>query len=250
MNTTSSNGLSRHTEVTFSASIDGTKQRYIEILPENFNTKQKYDVIIGLHGHGANRQQFAKEQRDECAAFRNIAAKYGMIAITPDYRPKTSWMGSKAESDLLDIINKIKNMYIINRIFLIGGSMGGTSALTFSALHSELIDGVTSMNGHANHLEYENFQQAISRSFGGSKKKIPEEYKKRSAEYWPERLTMPIAFTTGGKDKSVPNDSVLRLVAILKKLNPSILLINRPKTGHETNLKDAEKAMEFMVKMA
>jgi len=26
------------------------------------------------------------------------------------------------------------------------------------------------------------------------------EYKNRSAEYWPERLMMPIAFTVGGKD--------------------------------------------------
>ena len=60
--------------------------------------------------------------------------------------------------------------------------------MTFAAIHPERVDGVASMNGTANHLEYENFQDAIAESFGGTKAKIPREYKKRSAEYWPERL--------------------------------------------------------------
>lgn len=250
MSLISKTALCEMKEIVFTSTVDGTKQRYVEILPEDFNPSKKHDVIIGLHGHGSDRWQFAKNSRDECAAFRNIADKYKMIAISPDYRAKTSWMGPKAEADLLDIIKEIKKKYQVDRLFIIGGSMGGTSALTFTALHPELVDGVTSLNGHANHLEYENFQDAIIKSFGGTKKEIPEEYKKRSAEYWPERLTMPVAITVGGKDRSVPPDSVLRLAAVLKKLNPSVLVINRPNVGHKTNLSDSEKAMKFMISKA
>ena len=47
------------------------------------------------------------------------------------------------------------------------------------------------VNGTANHLEYHNFQDAVSEGFGGTKQAIPEEYKRRSAEHWPERYTMP-----------------------------------------------------------
>ena len=36
------------------------------------------------------------------------------------------------------------------------------SSLTFAALHPDLIDGVASLNGTANHLEYEQFQDAIA----------------------------------------------------------------------------------------
>ena len=239
-------GNNKMEDVSFKASLDGSTQRYVLLLPENFKKSEKHDLIIGLHGHGSNRWQFAKDSRDECRAFRDFAAKHNMIAITPDYRAKTSWMGPTAESDMLDIIKKLKSEYKIKRVFLIGGSMGGSSSLTLAALHPKLLDGVTAMNPLANHLEYENFQSAISKSFGGSKKKIPAEYKKRSAEYWPERLTMPIAITVGGKDVSVPPDSVLRLADVLGKIGGKVFVVNRPGTGHSTNYEDAISALEFM----
>ena len=128
--------------------------------------------------------------------------------------------------------------------------MGGSSCLTYAALHPDLLAGVISMNGTANHLEYQNFQDAINASFGGSKQEIPAEYKKRSAEYWPERFTMPIAFTTGGQDKSVPPESVLRLAFILKQLGREPLLIHRPSGGHSTTYEDAVKALEHVIDVA
>jgi len=233
-------------DVSFKAEIDGSKQHYIEILPIDFEKKKKYDLLIGLHGHGSDRWQFAKDQRDECQAFRNFAAKYSMIAISPDYRATTSWMGPKAEADTVQIIDALKQKYTIRHVFLIGGSMGGTSALTFAALHPEKIDAVMSMNGLANHLEYKNFQDAIKKSFEECGTSLEEEKRHRSAKFNSDKLTMPIAFTTGGKDESVPPDSVLELVKILKKKKCKILSIYRPETGHETNLDDAMTALEFM----
>jgi len=85
------------------------------------------------------------------------------------------------------------------------------------------------------------------RKFGGTKAQIPAEYKKRSAEYWPERLTMPIAITVGGKDDIVPPDSVMRLAGVLKKLQPHVLLIVRPATGHTTAYADAKEAFDFVL---
>ncbi len=234
-------------DVSFIAECDGTEQRYMELLPVGFMPDQPRALILGFHGHGSDRKQFAVDPRPECAAFRAFAGKHGMIAVTPDYRACTSWMGPKAEADVLQIIQIMKAKYRVSAVYLCGGSMGGTSALTFAALHPELVAGVMAMNAHVNHLEYENFQDAIAESFGGTKATIPEEYKRRSAEYWPEKLTMPIAFTLGGKDTSVPPVSVLRLAEILKKLGRKILVINRPDTGHDTNLEDSLAALEFMI---
>jgi pimeloyl-ACP methyl ester carboxylesterase len=219
----------------------------MELLPGGFLPDQPHALIFGFHGHGSDRKQFASDPRPECAAFRTFAGQHGMIAITPDYRACTSWMGPKAEADVLQIIKIMKAKYKITQVYLCGGSMGGTSSLTFAALHPELVAGVTALNAHANHLEYENFQDAIAESFGGGKSAIPGEFKWRSAEYWPEKLTMPIAFTVGGKDTSVPPVSVLRLSEILKKLGRKILVINRPETGHDTNLEDSLAALEFMI---
>ena len=233
-------------DVAFKAAIDSTEQHYVEILPVAFDPDKEYDLVIGLHGHGSDRWQFATDTRPECSAFRAFATKYKMIAISPDYRAKTSWMGPKAEADIAQIIIDLKKKYKIKRVYLIGGSMGGTSALTFAALHCDLLDGVTSLNGHANHLEYENFQDVIAESFGGTKDQIPLEYKKRSAEYWPEKLTVPISFTVSGNDKSVPPGSAIRLAEILEKLKRHVMIINRPDAGHSTNFEDAMAAFEFM----
>lgn len=239
--------LGQPKDVSFKAEVDGTEQFYMEMLPDDFNQKKIYDLIIGLHGHGSDRKQFAIDGRTECSSFRAFAEKYGMIAVTPDYRAATSWMGPKAEADTVQIISDLKKKYKINRVFIVGASMGGTSVLTFAALHPDIVDGVTSMNGHANHVEYNQFQDAIATSFGGTKDKMRKEYKKRSAEFYAKILTMPIAFTVSDNDTLVPPASTLRLAKDLKKLKRKILVIDRPTGGHSTSYKDAIEAMEFML---
>ena len=140
--------------------------------------------------------------------------------------------------------------------------MGGAAVLTFTILHPDLVDGVSSQNGMANLLEYKvnvsNIQTAIKNAFGGHKDETPEahkqrdpgEYQKRSAELHPEKFTMPVSFTTGGKDEIVPPDSVSRLAEALRKTNPHVLLIDRPADGHSTNHDDTAAALEFVIEEA
>lgn len=237
-------------DVAFKAKCDGSEQRYVMLLPAGFRDNEPHDALIALHGHGSDRWQFVRDPRDECRAARDVAAKHGMIYVSPDYRARTSWMGPKAEADLLQIIDKLRLRFRVSRVFLCGGSMGGTAALTFAALHPKLIAGVAAMNGTANLLEFEGFQQAISESFGGAKAAIPAEYKRRSAEYWPERLTMPLGLSLGGRDKVVPPDSVRRLSGLLKRLGRDVLLIDRAETGHSTNYTDGTAILEFAIEKA
>jgi predicted esterase len=234
-------------DVAFTAKCDKSEQRYAVIWPEGFQAGQPHDLMIALHGHGSDRWQFAKADVGECRSAREAAAAHHMIYISPDYRATTSWMGPKAEADVVQIIEELKSRYKIGKTIVCGASMGGSSSLSFAVLHPELVDGVVSMNGTANHLEYENFQDAIQASFGGTKQQIPAEYKKRSAEYWPERLTMPIAITASGRDTLVPPQSVLRLAAVVKKLQPNSLLIYRETVGHTTEYKDCKEAFDFVV---
>ena len=237
-------------DIVFTATCDGSEQRYARILPVDFEPGKPVDVLIALHGHGSDRWQFVRNERPECRAVRDVARSRRMILISPDYRAKTSWMGPNAEADLAQIIGDLKQQFMVRRVFLSGASMGGASSLTFAALHPDLIAGVAAMNGTANHVEYDRFQDAISESFGGSKSEIPEEYQKRSAELWPDRFTMPVAVTTGGKDKSVTPHSVLRLAEKLKKSGQKVLSIHRQAGGHSTTYEDAFAAVEFMLRDA
>lgn len=237
-------------DVAFKAACDGSEQRYVLMKPVGFVADRPHDVLIALHGHGSDRWQFAHDARDECRASRDIAARHAMLFVAPDYRAKTSWMGPEAEADLVQIIGDIRRTLRVGRVFVCGASMGGASALTFAAIHPELIDGAAAMNGTANHLEYDQFQEAIAESFGGSKASLVEEYKKRSAEYWPERLTMPVGLATGGRDAIVPPQSVQRLAAMLKRLNRPVLLIHRDAGGHSTTYEDATVILEYMIQNA
>ncbi|NLV43856.1 MAG: alpha/beta fold hydrolase [Candidatus Hydrogenedentes bacterium] len=240
-------GEARIRDVAFISRRDQTEQRYVVVFPEAFREGDRHDVLIALHGHGSDRWQFVKDPRDECRATRDVAAKYKMIFISPDYRAKTSWMGPAAEDDLVQIIGEVKEKYHAGKVYLCGGSMGGTASLTFAVLHPELIAGVASMNGTANLVEYENFQDAIQESYGGTKAEVPEEYKKRSAEFFPARLTMPVGITAGGRDDVVPAASVLRLVKSLDEMGRRVLLVYRETGGHETNYEDASTILEFVL---
>lgn len=237
-------------DVTFMAKSDGTAQKYVLILPEGFDARQSYDLFVALHGHGSDRWQFAKPARAETRAALDAAARNRLIYVSPDYRAPASWMGPKAEADLLQILDDLHAAYRIGRTILAGASMGGSSALTFAAIHPDRIDAVAALNPTANHLEYENFQDAIAASFGGSKRQVPLEYKKRSAEYWPEKLAMPVAIATGGQDSLVPPHSALRLSEILQKIGGRVLHIHRPEGGHETSYEDSVAAYEFAVAAA
>ncbi len=237
-------------DIAFAAECDATTQRYVQMLPTGFDAESPHDVLIALHGHGSDRWQYIRSDRGSCLAARETAQKHGMIYIAPDYRAKTSWMGPKAEADLVQIIGLVKKHYAVRRVFLCGGSMGGSSVLTFTALHPDMVAGVSSFNGTANHIEYANFQDAIRASFGGTKEEIPEEYRKRSAEFFPEKFTMPVAITAGGKDTAVPPDSVMRLAKKLEELGRDVLLLYREDGPHSTTDQDARTALEFMIEHA
>lgn len=236
------------TDLQFKARIDGTVQRYLEMLPAGFDKSQPHSVLIALHGGGADRWQYATAARDECRAARDIAVRYGMVYLCPDLRGAGADMGPKPEADLMQIIRTIRKKYKIDKVFLVGASLGACNSLSFAALHPEMVNGVSAQNAHANY--FEDHDDTVRQSLGGLPKDIPLEYKKRSAEYWPERFTMPVAITVGGQDGVVPPQSARRFIGVLKAIGAKTLLIDRPETGHSTDYDDTIAALDFVVKTA
>lgn len=234
-------------DIAFVAKHDQSEQRYILVLPDGYHPGAAHDLLVCLHGHGSDRWQFVLDARDEARAAREIASKHQMILVSPDYRAKTSWMGPAAEADLVQILQELRQRYSIGRVVVSGGSMGGTSSLTFTALHPDLVSGVVAFNGHANHFEYEGFQEAIRTSFGGTKQEVSDEYRKRSAEFFPERFHLPVAITAGGNDTIVPPGSVMRLGHALQARNAAVMLDFQETRGHETEYNAALQAYTFVV---
>ena len=214
--------------------------------------------MIALHGHGSDRHQYANDPRPECRAARDVAAKHEMIFVSPDYRGN-SWMGPAAEADMVELIGELKQKFKVRKVILVGGSMGGTSVLIFTALHPDLVDGVSSQNGIASLMNYDNafagIADAIKLSYGGKatetltgfRQRDSAEFRKRSALFVPQKFTMPVAITVGGKDTIVPPQSTIALAEAIRKTNPDVLLINREDGGHSTSYEDTTKALEFVI---
>ncbi len=236
----------------FISQLDGTRQLYVLMRPEPWDPKVERHLLIALHGFGGDRWQFAREARGECRAARDTAARYGMLYVSPDYRGN-SRMSPAAEADMIQLINELREEFGVKQVFLTGGSMGATSSLAFTAMHPDLVHGVCALNGVANLFGWgplPEVVEAMVETYGGTPAEVPLVYKARSAEYWPERFTMPVAITTGGKDELDPPASTHRLVSVLQVLERPVLLIHREETGHETNYEDTCTALEFVVKTA
>lgn len=244
-------GFDAPVDCEFIAERDGSSQRYVELRPVGFDPQAEVDVVIALHGHGADRWQYVREERGECRGVRDVAARHGMLFISPDYRAKTSWMGPAAEADLVQLIAILRAGYRVRRVYLAGASMGGTSVLIFAALHPELINGVLSQNGTANMVEYDQFQDAIRASYGGSRADAPAEYRKRSPELAPEKLTMPLSLMVGGRDTIVPPVSVRRLAQKLAdRGHPHLRMIDDLEGGHATGYDETVRGLEFVIQAA
>jgi len=233
-------------DLTITASWDGSQQLSCIVEPAGYDPSVGGDLLIALHGHGADRRQFVEDPRDECRAVREIAAKRGLLLVAPDYRAPDSWMGPAATADLGDLITCLRREREIGALILCGGSMGAAASLAFAVMHPELVQGVVAMNGVADMLEFSNFQEAIRRSYGGAKEDVPHVYRARSAALHPQVLTMPLRLTIGGQDQSTPPASVRRLVAALAPINPRVRLLDRENEGHRTSYEDACDVLEFV----
>jgi len=239
------------TEVAFTAQVDGTTQYYVQLVAPTFDTSKVHDVLIALHGAGFDRWQFATDQRDECRAARAAAASRGMIYISPDYRAPTSFMGIKADADVVQIIRDLRAKYHVGRVFICGASMGGGGCLTFTAVHPDLVSGVASMNGIVNYFEWPGGDWGpIVESFGGTMQQVPDEYRKRSAEFWPGRFTMPVGLAVSANDNVCPPAAVLRFAQALRDSGKSVLLLNDPSAGHATVFANAKAVLDFAIDSA
>ncbi len=234
-------------EVSFQAKCDGTEQKYAILLPENFNPETRHNLLIMFHGmYGDRWQLYELRDHGPSRAIYEIAAENDLIVVTPDYRID-QWMGPRGEADTLQILVDLQRQYLINKVFIAGGSMGGSAVLTLAVRHPYLFDGVMSMNGTANYLEYENYQEYIQKGFEGTKEDIPLEYKNRSAEYWPENIIMPIGMSVGGQDGAVPPHSVTRLAKVLQQIKRRVLFFYRESEGHGTSYEDARAMLKFIM---
>ncbi|MDD4278687.1 MAG: prolyl oligopeptidase family serine peptidase [Candidatus Sumerlaeales bacterium] len=128
------------------SSYDGSQQPYMILTPEK-NDKGETDgvfpLLVALHGYGPDHKAWMGLDTVVEACKRN-----GIILVTPYGRGNWFYRQS-AEQDVLDIIEQVKKDYSIdvNRIALIGHSMGGWGTSWIGLRHPELFSTILPFSG-------------------------------------------------------------------------------------------------------
>ena len=122
--------------VTFHSDIDDTEQPYGLYIPQNYNPKKKYPLVVMLHGAGSNhrlalRRVFGRSNENgendvETSRVFPPLKDVNYIVVSPFARGTMGYQGI-AEKDVLDVVADVKKRFNIDedRMYLTGLSMGG-----------------------------------------------------------------------------------------------------------------------------
>jgi len=213
---------------------------------------------VVLHGHGSTGDQLLTRPDVRQVWLPALeAANLGIVC--PNLRGD-AWMGPGAAADLRDLLTVLRERHGATRIVLIGGSMGGSSALAFAALHPRDIDGVIALcpatdlpdywrwlqqnlDGHPTLAE---IAQAIELHYGSTPDHDPSLFAKHSAVAQHAHLNMPIFLGHGDDDRTIPV-SQSRALAKAMQDQPNLRYAEQPGGDHDAPLVMLPEALAWLL---
>ena len=140
------------------------KIRYRTVLPDNFNPKTAYTVLIMMHGFGGNLNDFngyTTSLHESNIIYVTLQAPYpfeNVIAPLSAFswdifdlnRPWAESMGHDftiLSNYILKLTDELKTKYKVNKVFLAGYSQGGRYAVSIGITNPNKFDGVICFGG-------------------------------------------------------------------------------------------------------
>ncbi len=113
------------------------KMPYSLFVPEGYNPKKKYPLMVALHGLWSNHWQMIRYP-----GLTKLAQEHGYVVVAPMGYNSSGWYGSRgqrsrfsnpnnlgelSEKDVMNVLGIIREEFNVddNRIYLMGHSMGG-----------------------------------------------------------------------------------------------------------------------------
>jgi pimeloyl-ACP methyl ester carboxylesterase len=235
--------------------IDETRQTYLQQVPRDRATVNT--LLIGLHGHGSHQEQLMTPgiYHNALGRMMEIAWQRNVLYVTPEYRGN-SWMNAAAEADITQLIATLRTMYRLTRVVLIGGSMGGTSALIYAALRPAMVDGVIAACPATDmELAYHEFRQgplpeiadAIRASYGSAPDDHDGEFHRRSTRRHATLLSMPITLLHGDADALIDIEHSRALDRRLRAIGAPVTYTEIPGGDHDAPVQLMPDALNAML---
>jgi len=185
---------------TFLSGIDGSVQYYALLPPTNYDSTQKYALILTLHGAGVEAVGLPDSYTQKDWAF---------IVAPTNRRPFGFDWQDWGRLDALEVLDLIKKKYPIdeNRIYLTGHSMGGHGVWHIGLVHSDLFAAIAPSAGWSSFPIYIPWSLQKSLFFGhpdqlGIRDKVLRE--DNPLNLLCNARNLPIYILQGGDDDNVP----------------------------------------------
>lgn len=160
----------------------------------------------------------------------------GFAVLASQYRGNCGGTGREefGGDDVYDVINLIDIMLELNfvknnGVYMLGQSRGGMMTYRACSIDKRIIAAVV-MSGLADcvnmyNTREEGMKKVFHELFGGSPSECPEEFIKRSAVNWAEKINAPILICHGTADSRVKVEQAYRMADALKKAKKEYTLI-------------------------
>lgn len=196
---------------TYISDIDGGGESYFIDVPEGYDSKRTWPLVVQLHGLvglGVPFQQAIPEHREDCITL----APHGKGSI--DFK----WV---AEEEVLRSIREVQQKYSVDaqRICLQGHSMGATGVWSLASHYPQLFWALAASAGNTDHTVWEQLWEAPELPEGsklGPLRKFLEDADS-AITYAPNFLNVHVFCTHGALDDIVPVQHSRNMMEQLRK---------------------------------
>ncbi len=127
---------------------------YTVFVPERYDPTRPWPLVVGLHGggaDGADGKGVIGSGKEFMGFIQGQCEKHGFIAVCPTARA-APWRAAENDAWFLTVIREVQMLYNVdlNRVYLIGHSMGGFGTWHFGPLYCEQFAVIAPASGGGN----------------------------------------------------------------------------------------------------
>ena len=216
------------------------------ILPENFKPGRHNKFLLFLPGRGAVAGSAAAFGSADFALLRKLFSEKGYVIAVPSL--ESSWFNCKMEQEVDEMLDFLaeKLQLDLSRFHIMGGSMGGMSALVYTGRNFERVKAVFTMFPVSEMAEFSkgNYKESIKAAYGGYYADKKALYESRSPmNYVPLLTKIPLFIIHGDADWHISVEYSKVFYNTIRKLggNQVKLTIVPKMTHHNKIVKGYEK---------
>jgi len=213
----------------YGSAIDDSPQYYALYVPKSYERGRPNALVVSLHGYDPANLEYTARSRLVGAKMRQLAERYGCIALEPFGRGNTFYR-SLGEDDVFRAIEEVARDYDVDRdrVYLMGYSMGGSGTWNLGVACADQFAALAPVFGRTDAalLLRPEERAALTR-----KETFLLEHLSPSA-FAENLLNTPVFVNHGERDELVDVEQSRTMVRALERLGYDVRYWEHPGLGH------------------